>query len=221
MDQYPDASIQNKDSLSWKLALKESDETIKEFLLATLIAEALDGYHYELAIEMLNQFESFFPNSKYLRVLEIHVTQKASFRNGAMMKDFCGLDLEGNQRCLSELKGKVVLVDTWATWCGPCIESFPKVLDLRDQFQDQGMEVLFVNMDDDYEKWQNFALKNPRVGSTQIRIDDPWQSAFSRDNNLLGIPYYVLLDRDGKRLHTGLTLPNVRAIENSLQMRKE
>ncbi|MCM1077099.1 MAG: AhpC/TSA family protein [Bacteroides sp.] len=82
---------------------------------------------------------------------------------GAAAPEISGKDQNGNDVTLSGLKGKVVLLDFWATWCGPCRASLPHVKELYEQYNGKGLEVLAVSLDRDQEKWKDY-IANSGMG---------------------------------------------------------
>jgi thiol-disulfide isomerase/thioredoxin len=107
-----------------------------------------------------------------------------------------GADHSGGEATLNELRGKVVLVDFWATWCGPCRAALPKVKEMEAVYGGGDFEVVSVNEDDDEGTWKAF------VASHQMN----WTQRFDRDSSLVNtyhvraLPTYVLLGRDGQEL---------------------
>ena len=106
--------------------------------------------------------------------------------------------LEGANFKLSDKKGKVVLVNMWATWCGPCIAEMPHLVEMQDKYRDQGFEVIGLNQDDeDAELIKSFAAKqklNYQLGWS----DSALYSEFVKITRLSGIPQTILINREGQ-----------------------
>ena len=94
---------------------------------------------------------------------------------------------------LESLKGKVVYLDFWASWCEPCKKSFPWMHDIKQSYADQGFEILAVNLDKDRELADKF-LKEMEVNFI-VAFDEDGKSA--SDYKLRGMPSSYLIDRDG------------------------
>jgi thiol-disulfide isomerase/thioredoxin len=112
----------------------------------------------------------------------------------SLAPDFTVKTLDGEEITLSKLRGKVVLVDFWATWCGPCRESIPHLIHLRNTYQAKGFEVIGLSLDkEDVETVRKFvkSLDVPypiAMGSEEI----------SKSFRVSALPTAFLVDREGK-----------------------
>jgi len=127
------------------------------------------------------------------------VAANAAIKVGDTFPDFKSYKIEGT---LPEaLKGKVVLVDFWASWCGPCGESFPAMDQLQKEFAGQGLVIIAVNVDEKKSDMEDF-LKDHKVSFTVVR--DAAQKLVEKAG-ISTMPGSFLIDRDGKVafVHTG------------------
>jgi thiol-disulfide isomerase/thioredoxin len=88
-------------------------------------------------------------------------TAQAALKVGDIMPDLAGFKLEG--KLPDSLKGKVVIVDFWASWCGPCKDSFPAMNDLQKKYADKGLVIIGVNEDEEASDMKDFLKSNPAV----------------------------------------------------------
>jgi thiol-disulfide isomerase/thioredoxin len=116
-------------------------------------------------------------------------------------------DPQGNVRKLSDMKGKVVLLDFWASWCGPCRRENPAVVRAYDEYNKDGFEVFSVSLDKDKQKWIEAIGQDGLKWSNHVSDLMGWNSKPAADFGVHSIPFPVLLDRDGKVIAYG---PNVR-----------
>ncbi|MFN8864850.1 MAG: redoxin domain-containing protein [Flavobacteriales bacterium] len=116
-------------------------------------------------------------------------------------------DPKGNVRKLSDMKGKVVLIDFWASWCGPCRRENPAVVRAYDEYNKDGFEVFSVSLDKDKQKWIEAIGQDGLKWSNHVSDLMGWNSKPAADFGVHSIPFPVLLDRDGKVIAYG---PNVR-----------
>ena len=126
------------------------------------------------------------------------LTAQAGWKAGSSLPDLVKLGLEGT---LPDLKGKIVLVDFWASWCGPCKASFPVLDALQKEYGPRGLVILAVNQDKTQEIMSRFLVEHP-AGFSVVR---------DREHRLVGeadvpsMPSSYLFDRTGRirYLHTG------------------
>jgi len=99
---------------------------------------------------------------------------------------------------LSDLKGKIVLVDFWASWCGPCRAENPNVVKMYEKFKDKGFTIFSVSLDEDATKWKEAIEKDQLSWTNHVSDLKGWKSSVVANFGIEGIPYTVLLNKDGK-----------------------
>ena len=107
--------------------------------------------------------------------------------------DFAVADLDGNPIRLADLRGRPVIVNFWASWCGPCVEEFPLLRDAAARHAGDGLVVIGIVWDDRSEAARDFMARN---GATWAAAMDPGQQV-ARDYGTLGPPETYFIDRDG------------------------
>lgn len=117
---------------------------------------------------------------------------------------------EGKTINLSDLRGKYVLIDFWASWCKPCRAENPNVVRVYNEYKDKGFEILGVSLDRNKEAWVNAieqdGLQWPHVSDLQF-----WNSVAAKTYGVSSIPYTVLLDKEGKVIAERLRGPSLEA----------
>jgi len=106
-------------------------------------------------------------------------------------------NVAGNTITLSSLKGKIVLLDFWASWCGPCRAANPGIVKLYKKYKEQGFEVYAVSLDESKKKWIN-AIKKDKLTYTQVIDVNVWESSVALNYGIEAIPRNFLIDKTGK-----------------------
>lgn len=116
---------------------------------------------------------------------------------GKQMADFVQADTSGKQVRLSSFKGKYVLVDFWASWCGPCRAENPNVLKVYNAYKDKGFTVVGISLDDKAANWKK-AIRDDKMPWTQLSDLKGWKNEISVSYGIQGIPSNLLIDPSGK-----------------------
>ena len=114
----------------------------------------------------------------------------------------------------AQYKNKVVYVDFWASWCGPCRKSFPWLNSIEKKYKDKGLVVIGINVDSDLEMAKRFLEKTP---ADFALFSDP-KGALADQYKLIGMPSSFVLDRNGevRHRHVGFKKSNIDAYEKSI-----
>lgn len=152
----------------------------------------------KLATELMNDYKANCKNPEYIDIINKAYAKATMLSAGNPAPDFALVDMNGKSVSLSSLKGKVVFIDFWATWCKPCIAEMPVTHKLMEKFKDRA-DVVFmnVNVDDNKEKWKNFVDKE-KMSGTNLHADKKQSDDLHKSYNFNGIPHFVIIDKQGK-----------------------
>jgi thiol-disulfide isomerase/thioredoxin len=150
------------------------------------------------AIELVQQLKRDFPQTELGKQADETIDEfKRAILLGAKFPDFTEKDLDGKPLSIAKYKGKVVLVDFWATWCGPCVAELPNVLKAYDDYHAKGFEIVGISLDSDEQKTRAF-LKERKMAWPQYFDGKGWDNKLAVQYGVHAIPATYLLDAEGK-----------------------
>jgi thiol-disulfide isomerase/thioredoxin len=130
-------------------------------------------------------------------VMEQTIKLKGAAGEGTLAPDLKAPNPEGIEKSLSEMRGKYVLIDFWASWCGPCRRENPNVVRLYNKYKDKGFDILGVSLDNNKKRWVD-AIAKDQLTWTHISDLKGWSSMLAKPYGVRGIPYTVLVDKEGR-----------------------
>ena len=107
-------------------------------------------------------------------------------------------DTKGKPVRLSDFKGKVVYLDIWATWCGPCLKEIPYMERLKEKFRDKNVEMITISIDTKVDAWLAKVAAMKMEGIQLIDNDGSTNSKIAKDYKIHGVPHFVLIDKKGR-----------------------
>lgn len=164
------------------------------YIASIRIASQVDQ---DLAVTVAWAYVKEFPNSDFAKQNKSRLPkQSPGIGDDAPIVSL--QDANGKELSLKELRGKVVLLDFWASWCGPCRQENPNVVKAYDEFKDKGFAIFSVSLDQDREKWLAAITKDKLVWPHHVSDLKGWGSAGAALYGVSSIPATYLLDKNGK-----------------------
>ncbi|MBE0542862.1 MAG: TlpA family protein disulfide reductase [Verrucomicrobia bacterium] len=186
------------DTLLAKYQGEKSDDVAQIlYMKASLYAQVLRNE--TKADELMAQLKSDFPDSRQVANLKKQEEAKKiqdSLAVGSKFPDFNEKDLDGKPLSLANYKGKVVLIDFWAVWCGPCVKELPHVLKAYEKHHDNGFEIIGISLDQDKAKLDAF-IKENKMPWQQFFDGQGWKNKLSTHYGVNSIPATYLIDGEG------------------------
>jgi thiol-disulfide isomerase/thioredoxin len=151
---------------------------------------------YEYYEKVATSFQNNWPNSTHTQLLKDVVKM-------AFAQDFSMLNPNGDSVSLNEYKGKLILLDFWASWCRPCRAANPKMVELYNKYNKKGLEMISISLDGTPQQsspkqdWMN-AIKEDKLSWTQISELKGWESEIRNKYAFRSIPFTVLIDTNGR-----------------------
>ncbi|MDF9826697.1 thiol-disulfide isomerase/thioredoxin [Ereboglobus sp. PH5-10] len=140
---------------------------------------------------------------KQLKQLREIQATRAALQPGKVFPDFSVTDIAGKPLTVSQFKGKVVLIDFWATWCPPCVAEIPNVLAAYQKYHDKGFEIIGISLDRDKAALLKYIEQQKMPWPQYFEGDNP-QNTLSEKYGVETIPTTYLLDAEGKIVATDL-----------------
>ena len=190
-----------------------------------LAGELIEGFRqgseaFALALRKWEDFEEINPNPEYTEAVQAALNDALKLQPGQPAPEFTLHDLDGEPVWLSQFKGKVILLDFWASWCGPCISDLPHLRKIKERTAAQPVVFLNLSLDEDDAAWRK-AIEKHEIEGVHVRAEG-WGSEVARAYSVRALPSYFLVDSQGlilKRL-SGIGVNNTdeiaAAIERSL-----
>lgn len=154
-----------------------------------------------------------YPNNDFVRDYHEQMRKMMVLREGMVIDDIILADASGKMKNLESLRGNVVLIDFWASWCRPCRMEIPNFKKLYESYHSSGFDIFSVSVDNDMFAWRT-ALEQEKMPWINVRDD---QKIYSNKYNVSSIPFTILIDKEGKIIAKGLRGPELdKAIGKAL-----
>lgn len=185
--------------LKQRATIKESVEKHSACLMSAFLVTFFDNdftTYADLYEKVATDLGTKYADNPFV----VNVMQKvaASMKEGSLAPEIAMKDKNGKVRRLSDLKGKVVLIDFWASWCGPCRAELPNVVRLYNKYHDKGFEIYSVSLDKDRDAWLRSIESTGQIWENHVSDLNGWTSSGGRAYGVSSIPHTVLIDRKGR-----------------------
>lgn len=153
--------------------------------------------------EIYNSMGEGAKNSHCGRIIRERMERMEKTIGGALAPDFTLEDINGNPITMSAVKGKIKIIDFWASWCGPCRLNNPALRKLYDEFHSKGLEIIGVSLDTQKASWQK-AIEKDGLEWINVSSLNGWDCDIVRLYNVTGVPALYILDEHNRIIANGL-----------------
>ena len=208
----------NKSEEAKFVASKEFVKTNSNFIASAFVAyrisSSLEPSEMEDVYALLSEEAK---KSSYAMLIQEKIEVSKKVEVGQPAPDFTLNTPEGTPLSLSSFKGKIVVIDFWASWCGPCRKENPNVVKMYQEFHPKGVDILSVSLDKEKDKWLK-AIEDDGLVWNHVSDLKGWGSSVAKLYGVNGIPATVLIDKDGVIVAKNLRGPELRAaVEKMIQ----
>jgi len=205
---------ENKGSPVLVMALQDIRDYVNEMPQLKIIEEAINQYFPHTVFKQnIEQILSQIAMQQAQIEQQKQELSNAGISIGKPAPELDFPDVNGNNISLSSLKGKVILLDFWASWCGPCRKENPFVVNLYNKYKTKGFEIYSLSLDNNKDKWINAIQQDGLIWKNHVSDLKGWQSAGAAKYMVRSIPQTFLIDKNGIIIDIGL---RGEALENRL-----
>jgi len=194
------AMIDNNKFYTKNFVKEHSTSVVSAYITLVQLANQVEGAELD---SITSKFPPEISTSEYVVKLKEMVLEQKKTAVGVVAPDFTMNDPEGKPIQLSSLRGKIVMIDFWASWCAPCRQENPNVVKLYQQYHEKGFEIIGVSLDRTKADWVN-AIQDDKLAWIHVSDLQYWQNAAARLYSVNAVPQTYLLDKEGKIIAKGL-----------------
>lgn len=200
--------------ITWIRNNDELKGALKDYVLASQINAYMGYFGTDGLDDHLNWYREHSQNPEYLSVVEDTYTEWSQIARGKPAPDFEYTSIDGDQVALSDFEGKVVYIDIWATWCGPCKREIPHSKTLKQKYADNDKVVfMYVSIDTNKDAWRNYLTRDPEFKGVHLITPAGWKSGLTSDYLINGIPRYILVDQESRIVSASAPRPSSGKVE--------
>ncbi|MFT4759831.1 MAG: thiol-disulfide isomerase/thioredoxin [Paraglaciecola sp.] len=199
------------------------NQKVKDYAYYSMMGGLLYQHGADIPENIMTAFQANCKDAESVEKVMKEYNQWTTVAKGKDAPTWKYENIKGEIVGLEDLRGKVVYIDVWATWCGPCMQELPYLEDLETKYAAGGkIEFVSVSIDKDKDAWEKMVVGKSMKG-VQLYADKAWDSSICKDNLITGIPRFMLIDTEGKLINVNAPRPSsdeINTIFEEIQNRK-
>jgi len=189
-------------------------KSIKNYMYYQLMSQTID-YAVNEATPIMDKFQTVQTNMEYKAEINAKYARWTTLLQGQPAPDFTCMTPTGKSVSLQSLKGKIVYIDVWATWCGPCLRELPYLEKLQEETKSNDIVFVSVSIDQDKNAWETM-VKSKNMKGTQLYAENAWNAPIVANYFIQGIPRFILIGKDGNIINSNAPRPSSSDIRKEL-----
>lgn len=173
-----------------------TNQEVRDYLKQNAFMDDLSYGEFWKLNDMVNKYLAECQTPGYKNIIETLYNKKMLLAPGKSAPLFKYKDINGKEYALEDLKGKLVYIDFWATWCGPCRHELPFLEEVEKAYEGKKITFISMSVDEDMVAWDKM-VKEKKMKGLQLHADGAWNSTVAKDYQIKGIPTFVLIDENG------------------------
>lgn len=189
-------------------------EITNKKMRADYVLKTLDRKEYQNMAAFVNKNKQYMVTKQQKNKMKILEKRAVLREPGGESIDFAYPDMDGKVRRLKDFRGKVVLVDVWATWCKPCLAEQPALEELEKSFEGKDVVFLSISIDTEKDKWKNM-VETKKLSGVHLYTNN--QGSLLRDYEVTEVPRFILFDKNGKMVSFKAARPSDPKLKELIQ----
>lgn len=190
---------------------------VKDMLLFRKLKEAIFSASTRDERAMLyNHYSSFVSQPKVKKILSGIYESAERVGRGNPAPEFIATSQSGKEYKLTDFKGKVVIIDVWATWCGPCLQMAPHFERMAYNYKQNNIQFISLSIDSDKSSWLYKVKDDNNDEILRLHMND--MKSFTSNYNVESIPRFILIDKDGNFINSDMPAPDGKSFEQIIRM---